>query len=52
MQRDNKGKKAEVQELQGQLDEIKEEIDDLTDKFKKATEIIEVLEADNEHLKD
>ena len=41
-----------MQELQGQLDEIKEEIDDLSDKFKKATEIIEVLEADNDHLKE
>ncbi len=51
LQRDNKAKAGEVEELQGQLAENKEDIDDLTDKLKKAQEIIDALEEDNEHLR-
>jgi chromosome segregation ATPase len=51
IQRDNKAKAGEVEELQAQLAENKEDIDDLSDKLKKAQEIIDALEEDNEHLR-
>lgn len=43
LQRDNKGKAAELQELQGQLAESKEEIERLESELRKAGEIIEAI---------
>ena len=40
LQRDNKGKAAELQELQGQLAESKEETENLESELRKAAEII------------
>lgn len=51
LQRDNKGKAGELEQLQAQLAENREEIEDLNDKLAKANEIIAALEEDNEQLR-